>query len=95
VLHDWDDEKAVQILRHCRDAMPRQGRLLVIEIVVTPGKPMGHPHPMIDLEMMVTFGGKERTAHEFAVLFSSAGLTLENVTPIPGSFFSVVEATPI
>jgi hypothetical protein len=56
---------------------------------------MGHPHPMIDLEMMVTFGGKERTAHEFATLFSGAGLPLEQVTPITGSFFSVVEATPI
>jgi hypothetical protein len=95
VLHDWDDDKAVQILRRCRDAMPSHGRVLVIEIVVSPGQPMGHPHLMIDLEMMVTLGGKERTAHEFAVLFSRAGLTLENVTPITGSFFSVVEATTI
>jgi hypothetical protein len=95
VLHDWDDEKAVQILRHCRDAMPGHGRVLVIEIVVSPGKPMGHPHPMIDLEMMVTFGGKERTEHEFATLLSRAGLTLELVTPITGSFFSVVEATSV
>jgi hypothetical protein len=95
VLHDWDDEKAVQILRQCRDAMPSHGRVLVIETVVSPGKPMGHPHPMIDLEMMVTFGGKERAEQEFTTLFSRAGLTLEKVTPMPGSFFSVVEATPV
>jgi hypothetical protein len=94
VLHDWDDGKAVQILRQCRDAMPSHGRVLVIEIVVSPGQPMGHPHPMIDLEMMVTFGGKERTEQEFATLLSSAGLTLEQFTPINDSFFSVVEATP-
>jgi hypothetical protein len=94
VLHDWDDGQAVQILRHCRDAMPSHGRVLVIEIVVYPGQPMGHPHLMIDLEMMVTLGGKERTEHEFATLLRSAGLTLEKVTPITGSFFSVVEATP-
>jgi hypothetical protein len=94
VLHDWDDGQAVQILRQCRDAMPSHGRVLVIEIVVYPGQPMGHPHPMIDLEMMVTLGGKERTEQEFATLLSSAGLTLEQVTPIKGSFFSVVEATP-
>lgn len=95
MLHDWDDEQAVQILRHCRNAMPSHGRVLVIEIVVSPGKPMGHPHPMIDLEMMVTLGGKERTEHEFATLFSSSGLALEKVTPITDSFFSVVETTPI
>jgi hypothetical protein len=93
VLHDWEDDKAVQILRQCRDAMPSHGRVLVIEIVVYPGKPMGHPHLMIDLEMMVLAGGKERTEQEFATLLNSAGLTLEKVTPIDGSFFSVVEAT--
>jgi hypothetical protein len=95
VLHDWDDEQAVQILRQCRDAMPSHGRVLVIEIVVSPGKPMGHPHPMIDLEMMVTYGGKERTEQEFATLLRRAGLTLEQVLTITGSFFSVVEATPV
>jgi hypothetical protein len=55
---------------------------------------MGHPHPMIDLEMMVIAGGKERTEPEFPTLLRSAGLTLEKVTPINGSFFSVIEATP-
>jgi hypothetical protein len=50
---------------------------------------------MIDLEMMVTFGGKERTAQEFATVLRRAGLTLEQVTPIHGSFSSVVEATPV
>ena len=49
---------------------------------------------VINLEMMVTFGGKERTEQEFATLLRSAGLSLEQVTPISGSFFSVVEATP-
>ena len=44
--------------------------------------------------MMVTFGGEERTEQEFATLLSSAGLTLEQVTPINGCFFSVVEVTP-
>ena len=84
----------MQILRQCRAAMPSHGRVVVIEIVVAPGKPMGHPHPMIDLEMLVTYGGKERTEHEFATLLRRAGLTLEQVLPITDSFFSVVEATP-
>jgi hypothetical protein len=46
----------------------------------------------IDLEMMVTLGGKERSQNEFASLLEAAGLKLEMVTPIEGSFFSVVEA---
>ena len=55
---------------------------------------MGHSHPMIALEMMVLTGGKERTEQEFATLLRSAGVTWKQVTPINGSCFLVVEATP-
>lgn len=92
-LHDWDDEKSAQILRNIRNAMPAHGRVLVTEIVLEPGKPIGHPHRFIDLEMMVNFGGKERTAKEFENLLRHASLGLEQVHPIEGSFFSVVEAS--
>jgi hypothetical protein len=95
VLHDWDDDHSVKILRNCRDVMAADGRVLVIEIVVRPGQAMGHPHLMIDLEMMVTLGGRERTEPEFAAVLSRAGLAIDKVTPIDGSFFSVVEAKPV
>jgi len=93
VLHDWDDEAAVQILRSCRDAMPEQGRVLIAEIVVEPGRPVEHPHRLIDLEMMVSFGGKERTAKDFEQLLAGAGLKLERITPIENSFLAVLEAS--
>lgn len=93
VLHDWDDEKCVQILRNCKAALPENGRVLISEIVVEPGKPVGHPHRLIDLEMMVTFGGKERTAEEFEQLLQQAGLKLEQVVLIEDSFFGVVEGS--
>jgi len=60
--------------------------------VLAPGRPIGHPHRLIDLEMMVTLGGKERSEQEFGALLTKAGLRLTTVTPITGSFFSVVEA---
>jgi O-methyltransferase domain len=43
VVHDEDDDSAVQMLRHGRDAMPSHGRVLVLEIVVDPGQPLGAP----------------------------------------------------
>lgn len=92
-LHDWDDEKSIQILRNIRDAMPPDGRVLVTEIVIEPGKPIGHPHRFVDLEMMVNFGGKERNAEEFAALLHGASLQLERVHAIDGSFFSIVEGS--
>lgn len=93
-LHDWHDTKAIEILRRCREAMPAHGRVLIVEIVLAPGRLIGHPHRLIDLEMMVTLGGKERSEQEFASLLALAGLRLTTVTPIAGSFFSVVEAAP-
>jgi len=92
VLHDWDDDRSVQILRNCRTAMSDQGRILVAELVLEPGRnAIGNPHQFIDMEMMVSLGGKERTVEEFATLFNRAGLRLEQVYPIKDSFFSIIE----
>lgn len=93
VLHDWDDEQCVRILDNMRQAMPAHGRILITEIVLEPGKPIGHPHRFIDMEMMVSLGGKERTAEEFGDLLCRANLRMEQVHPIEGSFFSVVEGS--
>jgi O-methyltransferase domain len=62
----------VEILRRCRQAMPDHGRVLIVEIVLAPGRSIGHPHRLIDLEMMVTLGGKERSEQEFAALLPLA-----------------------
>jgi orsellinic acid C2-O-methyltransferase len=93
VLHDWDDEQSVRILANIKRAMPEHGRVLITEIVLDPGKPIGHPIAFVDLEMMVTLGGKERTAQEFSDLLRAAHLRLEQVHPIRDSFFSIVEGS--
>ena len=95
VLHDWDDGSAARILSNCRKAMPEHGRILVADIIIEPGKPVRHPHRMIDLEMMVSFGGKERTAEDFDKLFTAADLKLERVIPIQDSFLTIIEASAV
>jgi hypothetical protein len=92
-LHDWNDEQCVRILRNIREAMPDHGRVLVTEMALEPGTPLVHPHRFIDLEMMVSFGGKERTTREFGDLLHAAGLKVEQVHAIEGGFFSVVEGS--
>jgi hypothetical protein len=67
--------------------------MLIVEIVLQPGKPIGHRHRFIDLGMMVTLGGRERTADEFEALLNQAGLRLEAVHDVPGSFSSIVEGS--
>jgi hypothetical protein len=81
VLHDWNDEEAVRILKRCRQAMRRGGRVVVIEMLM--GE-IGEPGiaPLMDLNMMVLLTGRERTLVEFSGLLKDAGLRFSKSTPI-------------
>jgi ubiquinone/menaquinone biosynthesis C-methylase UbiE len=92
VLHDWTDEQAAAILRNCRRAIPRHGRLLIIESVLPPGD-TPHPGKMMDLLMLTITGGVERTAEEFAGVLAAAGFRLARVIPT-STRQSIVEAMP-
>jgi len=92
VIHDWDDDPAVQILRNCRLAMNRKGKLLLVEVVV----PDDDAHcfsKLLDLNMMVMTGGRERTRAEFAALLNTAGYSLTRIIPTVAPQ-SVLEAIP-
>ena len=90
IVHDWDDDRALTILRNCRDAMSRDGKLLLVEMVIPAG---GEPHPgkMLDVLMLILTGGMERTEQQYADLLDRAGLRLTRVIPTP-SAVSVIEA---
>jgi O-methyltransferase domain len=92
ILHDWPDDKAVTILRGCREAMPPGGRLLVIEQLIPPGD-APHPSKVLDIVMLVMLGGRERTSEEYRALLAEAGLTLHHVTQTT-SALSILEARP-
>ncbi|HJQ81150.1 MAG TPA: methyltransferase [Lacipirellulaceae bacterium] len=90
IIHDWDDEKCLTILRNCHRAMPADGRLLVVESVIPPGnEPFGSK--FLDLVMLLIPGGKERTEEEYRDLFAQAGFALSKIVPT-GSEVSVIEA---
>lgn len=94
IVHDWSDEKAGDILRTVRAAMPGESRLLIIDIVM-PEHSRPHGGKFIDLEMLVhTQGGRERTRKQFRNLLSRSGFRLERVVPTAAPD-SLVEARPI
>ena len=90
VIHDWDDEGAKRILKNCRNAMRRDGKVLVIECILPEGNEPSFS-TLLDLNMMVMTGGRERTQREFNALFDSAGLkatrVIRTISPL-----SVIEA---
>lgn len=80
IIHDWDDDKSLTILRNCHQAMSSSSRLLVVESVIPPGnEPFGGK--FLDLVMMLIPGGKERTEDEYRMLFDEAGFKLTRIVP--------------
>jgi SAM-dependent methyltransferase len=93
VLHDWNDEQSIAILKNCRRAIAPTGRLLIVEIVLPPGD-APHHGKLLDLLMLTVPGGLERTAGEFTGLLEAAGFRLARVIPT-ATPQSIVEALPV
>jgi len=92
ILHDWQDAEALAILRCCRTAMGPDARLLLIESVV--GPPNEDPQAkFLDLVMLVSAGGRERTEPEWRALLAEGGFHLCKVHPA-GPTAAVIEASP-
>jgi len=79
ILHDWNDEQSVNILRNCRAAMNPKGRVLVVDNVIPPGNNPAWGK-LLDIQMLI-IGGRERTKKEFAAMFAEAGLKMSRVVP--------------
>lgn len=93
ILHDWEDEKCVQILRACRAAVRDRARLLLVESVLPPDGGPVTDAVFGDITMIVHTGGRERTEGEYAALLETAGFRLTRVVPTRVAQ-SVIEAEP-
>ena len=91
VIHNWNDEKSIQILSNIRAVLPDHGRVLVIETLVDSPRDEEAFAPWWDLSMFVVDDGAERTEKEYAELFAKSGLKLERVIPTKVDV-SVIEA---
>jgi hypothetical protein len=78
ILHDWPDEQCQIILTNCHRAMKTESKLLVVEMVIAPGNEPSVAK-LLDLEMLVITGGRERTEAEFNNLFVSSGFKLSRI----------------
>lgn len=94
IIHDWDDEPAVRIMKNCRKALAGKpnAKVLLVEAVLAPGNDP-HMGKFLDVEMMALPGGRERTEEEFRKLLAAAGWRLNRVVPSK-SPLCVVEGVP-
>ena len=93
VIHDWNDERSISILRNCREALPSNGKLLLVERLM-PETPAAtdedKAHALSDLNMPRGPGGLERTRGQYRELLEQSGFDL--VTIYPAGRFNVIEA---
>ncbi|MEM9908736.1 MAG: methyltransferase, partial [Cyanobacteria bacterium P01_D01_bin.44] len=92
ILHNWDDRRAIAILKNCHRAMKANSKLLVIEPVIPPGNEPSFSK-LLDLNVLVMLfpGACERTKAEFQVLFEAAGFELTQIIPATSSEVSIIE----
>jgi hypothetical protein len=97
ILHDWNDASCRQLLAQCRAALPADGRLLVVELLLPDGAAAdGRLRPAIqtDLFMLVNFAdSRERSLDEYERLLGDCGFALEQAIALPSSF-SVLDFRP-
>jgi hypothetical protein len=91
VIHDWDDNHAITILRNCRSAMTRNSRVLLVDVIV-PDEGLASFSKFLDLNMLVMNGGRERTKAEFCALLNAAGYRPTRIIPTAAPQ-SIIEAT--
>ncbi len=92
IIHDWNDEQCIGILKNCRNAMATGGKILVMEMVLPEGNTPSIGK-FLDLQMMLFLPGCERTEDEYRKLFDKAGFELSRIIPTP-SPFSILEGIP-
>ena len=91
ILHDWDDGKCESILKNCNDALPSNAKLLIIESVL-PGRNEFSVAKLLDIEVLVMGGGKERTETEYRELLNGSGFIVKQIINTKESV-SVIECT--
>jgi hypothetical protein len=95
IIHDWDDEQSLAILKNCHKAMHQASKILLLERVM-PEKmeatPANQRMAMADMNMLAMPGGRERTGEEYRNLLAKAGLSITRILAIPGLDIGVIEA---
>ena len=93
IIHDWDDDHCLRLLRNCHQSMDGDGRLICVDSVLPPmGDTGATAAKLLDLLMMLAIRGKERTRSQWEELYAAAGFRIKSITPLHDNFgTSIVE----
>lgn len=96
IIHDWNDDECIRILKVCYNAMPKGAKLLIIDAVI-PDDSQNKPHigKLLDIVMMACITGRERTLSEFREIIEKSGLTFNRLIDIGTEAKSIIECEKI
>ena len=87
VLHDWNDTETLQILQNCKKVMHKNSKLLIIEHITDETQPGS---TLLDIAMMLSTGGKERTKEEFNFILKKVDMSISKIYDT-GSSLKIIE----
>ncbi|XP_031118315.1 trans-resveratrol di-O-methyltransferase-like [Ipomoea triloba] len=99
IMHDWEDEECVKILKKCKEAIPSKeegGKVIIIDMVIEDKKHdpcFSRAELYMDLLVMALYGSKERNKKQWEKLFTEAGFSDYKITPALG-LRSLIELFP-
>jgi hypothetical protein len=93
IIHDWNDEDALRILRTLRAATRPDARIMLVEWVISDAGDFQFGK-WTDLIMMTAVGGRERTRAGFERLFKQSAFALEEIAPTQAPY-SIVVGRPV
>ncbi len=98
IIHDWNDEQAVEILSNCRSAMEDNGKILLVERLLQDEHAASMEAICADLDMLVLGGAnsaRERTRAQYEALCRSADCELTGVIAIESDYhYFIFEVAP-
>jgi O-methyltransferase domain len=92
ILDTWSDNQCVRILSNCRRRLSPGGHILIVDAVIPSGN-APHQAKSMDVLVMASYVGQERTEVEFSQLFVRAGLRIVSITSTP-TVLSVIKVVP-
>ncbi|KAI9738293.1 MAG: hypothetical protein M1834_008791 [Cirrosporium novae-zelandiae] len=92
VLHDWEDGKCGEILKHITAAMTKGYSKLIVEDFILPDVGCPLLPAMWDIEMMAFCNALERSRQQWLDLMESCGLEVKGFWPPPGDGQGIIEA---
>jgi hypothetical protein len=91
ILHDWDDETSVKLLKKTWHSLPKGGLVFLHEQLIDEGRQGPLTTTLFSVHMLLYTRGVQRTASELKTILGEAGFHWRGVVPAYG-YYSVVIA---